>query len=76
MSEQHSKINSYTTTRLPMLEHYVGVNDYGPGYVPRLANTGSEKSPLGLHFLFLHRDTQIGSCTKTVGQHHGDKKEP
>jgi hypothetical protein len=51
----NTQTDSYMTTGVPMpcgplLKHYMGVLHYGPGSAPKYANTGSDKSPLNLHF--------------------------
>jgi hypothetical protein len=76
-SEQHSHTNDYATTGMSMLpgsllEQYMGIQDYGSCSAP----TGSEMSPLNIHYRALQRDTQVGSQDETVGQHHGDRKDP
>jgi hypothetical protein len=55
MLERCDQPDCYITTRVsmpsgPLLEHYMGVCDYGPGSAPRLVYRGSEKSSLNLHF--------------------------
>jgi hypothetical protein len=62
--QQQSQTNVYATIRVsmlpePLVGHYVGVHDYGPGSTPRPAYTSSEMRPPNLHFWVLCRHTQV-----------------
>jgi hypothetical protein len=75
MLEWHSQSNRCKTARVhtlyePLLKHYMGVLTYGPS-----SRRSSEKSLHNLDFWVPHRDTQVGSYIKTVGQRHTHMKD-
>jgi hypothetical protein len=49
---------------------------HGPGSASSLISKGSKEGPLNLHSWVARRHTQVGSCAETVGQHHGERKDP
>jgi hypothetical protein len=58
-----------------IMNHYIGVVEYGFGSAPRLAYRDSEKSPLNFPFFNYPKNTQVGSYAKIIGQHYEDRKD-
>jgi hypothetical protein len=59
-----------------LMNHYIGVVDYGLGSAPRLAYRDSEKRPQNFPFFNYPKNTKVGSYAKILGQHYEYKKDP